>query len=136
MVHKIAAEWGGRVLSKEYNGIGLMFQCSHGHEFKLSPSLVARGKWCPTCKKLTKAVSVAWIAAKSADNRGGRVLTPLTEIQHVWDSVECECAEGHRFHVAVSNLRRSWCPACAREKRREVMKRRYEEKRRQAEKKQ
>ena len=48
---ELAADRGGKCLSKRYININtdLLWECSNGHKFKLAPSSVEKGTWCPIC---------------------------------------------------------------------------------------
>jgi len=47
----MAAERGGKCLSKEYAGIEskLLWECSEGHRWHAQPNSIRSGNWCPAC---------------------------------------------------------------------------------------
>ena len=48
---KIAAERGGKLISKEYHGQGvhLEWECSEEHRWSATPKNIKKGRWCPEC---------------------------------------------------------------------------------------
>jgi Zn finger protein HypA/HybF involved in hydrogenase expression len=52
-MHNLAAERGGRCLSKTYtnNVTKLRWQCIEGHKWEAAPAGILNGSWCPTCGK-------------------------------------------------------------------------------------
>jgi len=48
---KLAEDRGGKCLSNKYTNCNtkLRWQCSKGHTWKATPTLVRRGTWCPVC---------------------------------------------------------------------------------------
>ena len=49
----LAAERGGRCLSKNYKGVftRLLWECSEGHTWQATPDSIKRGTWCSTCSQ-------------------------------------------------------------------------------------
>lgn len=47
----LAKSRGGKCLSKIYKGIdsSILWECSNGHQFRLSPFVASKGSWCPIC---------------------------------------------------------------------------------------
>jgi len=52
---KLADHRGGKCLSKKYVNIDttLLWECSNGHKFRLTPYSIGKGSWCPICNDNT-----------------------------------------------------------------------------------
>ncbi len=61
-MHKVAAKFGGRCISKEYLGSTgkLIWRCKANHEWLAPPSQVKFGEWCPECRKIEKLSKRQW----------------------------------------------------------------------------
>ncbi|MDA1531110.1 zinc-ribbon domain-containing protein [Bacillus cereus group sp. TH260-2LC] len=49
----LAREKGGKCLSKNYKSVDrkILWECSNGHKFKITPYSVSKGVWCSICSK-------------------------------------------------------------------------------------
>lgn len=114
-MHRFAAELRGEFLSPEYQGAQKKHQwrCGSGHEFSARPDMVAQGHWCPHCantRKKSLKKTLADLAALAAARQGRVVSTAYfgSKAKHEW-----ECAAGHRFHTAPTDVAKgNWCRAC------------------------
>ncbi|MFJ8103913.1 hypothetical protein [Lysinibacillus sp. NPDC096212] len=50
---ELALKKGGKCLSKKYGGVDnkILWECSKGHQFKLTPFSVDKGTWCQRCNQ-------------------------------------------------------------------------------------
>ena len=114
LMKKIAAERGGKCLSKEYiNGkTKLHWQCEKGHEWWATPSSIKnQGSWCQKCHgNFLHNIHMMNDIAKS---RGGKCLSD----EYVNNSTDLiwECSDGHKFKSKPNKIISggSWCPECS-----------------------
>ncbi|MEZ4226817.1 MAG: hypothetical protein R3B13_38100, partial [Polyangiaceae bacterium] len=109
---RLAQKRGGECLSPGYELAGkpLRWRCQQGHEFSMSSAAVTAGGWCPECAHTRRPKLEEFRALAKA--RGGECVSkryvnstePLTFV----------CAKGHRWSTRAANVRRGWCPKCAR----------------------
>lgn len=118
-VQAIALEKGGRCLSTEYVNAytHLRWRCGEGHEWEAPPTMIGRGKWCPTCAGAARWVDVkAEVFARIqaiAREKGGRCLS--TEYVNADAHLRWRCAEGHEWEATPSCISHgTWCARCAR----------------------
>jgi hypothetical protein len=116
-MHKIAAEQGGKCLSKEYENceIKLKWQCKQGHKWEATPNNVKRGTWCPICgiKKRSRSHKLGIEAMrKIAAEQGGRCLSK--EYVDASTKLTWQCAQGHKWDSSPDSVKNqeSWCPQC------------------------
>jgi hypothetical protein len=113
-MREIAAQRGGQCLSSTYVNAAtkLKWRCAEGHEWEAQPSSVKYGNWCRACVGGGLKFTLEVLQAEAA-KRGGRLVSD--EYVSSWTPVLWECAEGHQWKAAASNIRRGrWCPHCAR----------------------
>jgi len=116
-MNEAASSRGGRCLSTEYLGskIKLTWQCTQGHQWEAMPVSILQGTWCPMCAHNQRLELAA--LQKIAASRGGDCLSQTYVNERtalVW-----YCAAGHRWSATPSKVKRgSWCPKCARIRRR------------------
>jgi hypothetical protein len=111
----LAAERGGRVLSKSYLGtrIKLKFRCASGHEWEALPdTLLKKRNWCRACSMNWLPRSEQLEALKAiARSQGGEVLSH--EYVSCRTKVQVSCAKGHAWSASPSKLKQGrWCPVC------------------------
>jgi hypothetical protein len=109
----LAKDKGGECLSSEFSGWAgpLLMRCAHGHEFESRPDSLSKGSWCPQCAGNKRAPLDEW--KRLAAERGGEC---LGEIPGKKLSLRCSC--GHEWAPLKQHFKAgSWCPACARKKR-------------------
>ena len=119
-MHQAAAKKGGKCLSTLYrsNVSHLLWECSHGHQWKAKPGNIKSGKWCPECMKIDLSNKFRRIDARSfysslAMKKGGKLISqeePQNSHQHLlW-----ECARGHQWKAKANNIQNGrWCPICS-----------------------
>ena len=101
------------------------FNCTCGHEFDISPSKIAIGRWCPYCadppKKLCDNSSCAACFYKSfaSSLRVDYWLSDLNSVmpRDVFKSSHNKywfiCDNDHEFHTSLSHVTNGkWCPYC------------------------
>jgi hypothetical protein len=120
LMHKIAAERGGKCLSEIYknNLTELRWRCKHGHEWEATPASILRrgangkGSWCPQCVgKLPKDLALQELKQLAA-SRGGLLLSD--EYKHTKSHLRWQCAKGHEWEAVPGAVKRGgWCPKCA-----------------------
>lgn len=120
-LQNLARKRNGQCLSKKYEGARAkhLWRCQSGHQFSLSPENLRGGSWCPICApSLTSRRTIEQMQAM-AKERGGRILSKEYlggHTHHLW-----ECATGHQWKSKPNTIQQgSWCPECARERRRVV----------------
>lgn len=116
-MQRIARRHGGKCLSRRYRGASkpLLWRCRKGHEWRTRPTQIARGSWCPTCRRPSgggTALTLENMKAMAAQ-RGGECLSRQyfnLEVPMRW-----RCARGHEWESTGQSLRNhgSWCPRCA-----------------------
>ena len=116
-MQRLAAEKGGRCLSKEYKNTNskLQWECSEGHIWETSGSVIVSGHWCPKCEKIRLgkqyALGIEEIR-KTAEQRGGKCLS--TTYVNSREKLLWQCDKGHKWHANTNSIiRGSWCPVCA-----------------------
>ena len=114
---KLAAERGGKLLSKEYvdSKTDLTWQCSLGHQWQAAASRVKYGTWCPVCGG-TSALSIEEMR-ELALSRGGECLSKRY-VNNI-TPLKWRCALGHVWFAVASMVKPSgfqekgtWCPVC------------------------
>ena len=119
LMHKIAAERGGKCLSEIYknNLTELRWRCKHGHEWEATPGSILRktgngkGSWCPQCVgKLPKDLALQELK-KLAVSRGGLLLSD--EYKNTISHLRWRCAKGHEWEATPSAVKSGgWCHKC------------------------
>jgi hypothetical protein len=117
---RIATEKGGKCLSDTYiNALHtLEFECEKGHRWKAQPQRIKLGQWCRKCSYKTIAAKNKLDISelqKAAIEKGGQLLS--TEFTNVRIKLLWECANGHQWFSAASNIRSgNWCKKCSSKK--------------------
>ena len=111
-MHALAQGKGGKCLSTTYVNARtkLEWECQKGHRWFAVPYSVKRGRWCRKCAGVEKKTieEIQDLAAQ----RGGKCLS--TEYKNRHTHLVWECALGHQWKAASSNIQRGkWCPKCA-----------------------
>jgi len=118
IMKNIANDRKGFCLSNKYIDAStkLKWQCSEGHIWKSKPLNVKHGSWCPICAYRKQAINIIDIK-KIARIRGGKCLS--TECINGNSILKMQCSKGHIWETKATNIRHgTWCPICAKEKRR------------------
>lgn len=113
---QIAIEHGGKLLSKEYNGVGvhLKWQCNKGHIWKSTPHTVLGGSWCQECYFDRIRPSISKYHSIAAEH-GGKLLTK--KYVGSLSKMKWQCSKGHVWEAVPSNIEKgTWCPCCAKER--------------------
>ena len=109
-----AAAHGGRCLSTLRPGMRtlLEWECAQGHRWFMPARNILRGRWCPTCARQRRSLSLADIQ-RTAEERGGRCLSPVYLGSKV--KLEWECHLGHVWQSTPMSVKHqgTWCPSCA-----------------------
>jgi hypothetical protein len=125
-MRQLAAERGGECLSRRYinSKTLLKWRCAKGHVWKSTPNRIKpmrhkkQGQWCPVCARAPKRpIEEMRTIARS---RGGECLSEY-EFVHSRSLLRWRCGRGHVWTATVVQVARAngtWCPYCAREKRR------------------
>jgi hypothetical protein len=117
---QIAEEKGGKCLSDTYiNALNtLEFECNKGHNWKAQPQRIKLGQWCRKCSYKTVAAKLKLDISElqnAAKLKGGKLLS--TEFVNVGTKLLWECANGHQWFSAASNIRSGkWCKKCSSKK--------------------
>ena len=111
-IQKLAAERGGRLLTKEnikFHSI-LRFECDKGHQWNARLSnIIYHGSWCPKCPRWNK-LSLQMVIDR-AKAHGDKCLS--TEYKNCWTLMEFECSKGHVYSKSIDKVRSGvWCPVC------------------------
>jgi len=110
-MQNIAADRGGKCLSKTYKGVRtkLHWECSKGHQWEAVPSSIIRGSWCPSC-----AGNVLYTIEEMqsiAEGHGGKCLSD--RYKNNVTKLTWECSEGHQWEAVPSGIKKgTWCPKC------------------------
>lgn len=124
-MNRIAREMGGECLSVTYinSKTKLRWRCSEGHEWNATPDS-ARKRWCKKCTLPSLNKLMKWTirdCLNLAQERGGTCLSNLYNGYH--ETLLWQCKYGHTWEATFHNIKGtkskkgSWCPICAREKR-------------------
>jgi len=112
-MHQIAKNKGGKCLSETYinSTTKLLWECSEGHQWEATHGK----KWCPICaiKRNTEAKRLGIEYMRQiAEKRGGKCLSDV--YINLYAKLLWECAEGHQWEAAPSNIKRGdWCTHCS-----------------------
>jgi hypothetical protein len=118
----IAISRGGQCLSVNYVNADtkLRWRCSQGHEWDARAISVKRGDWCKRCwasQNADKTRLSIPIMQETARRRGGVCLSDCYVNANT--KLEWKCALGHVWSAKPGKIRfGSWCPQCAKAKRR------------------
>jgi hypothetical protein len=110
-MHELAAQWGGRCSSTEYNGTEqpLLWRCAEGHRWRASPASIRAGRWCRRCRG-TPRDDLARMR-RIARQRGGECLSE--EYRGSTEKLRWRCREGHVWDTTPATvIQGSWCPRC------------------------
>jgi hypothetical protein len=112
-MHQIAADRGGKCLSKEYvNNVNpLIWQCSKGHIWKAKAGNIKTGSWCSKCAFEKMRLTIEDMQ-KIALKRGGKCLSE--RYVNAGASLQWQCSKGHMWFSRPNDIKRGkWCAACA-----------------------
>jgi len=112
-LQNLAQARGGSCLSKKC--IGALqkhrWQCSEGHKWVATPACISQGRWCPTCARIRRSLTLESLQHLAQD-RGGELLskTYLGALKHhLW-----KCSQGHCWEATPSRVKcGTWCPTCS-----------------------
>lgn len=110
MMQELAIQKGGKCLSTEYTNswTKLTLECGKKHIFKMCPSHIRHGEWCPKCFGRGKTIKDMEDFAK---NNGGECLSSAylgMLVKHQW-----KCLEGHTWWATPAHIQQGeWCPEC------------------------
>jgi hypothetical protein len=123
-MQEMAAERGGRCLSREYVDLHteLRWECAEGHRWRATPMKVRFAKaWCPRCPyacgrkpRAEQTDGETWwrTALARAEESGGALVEGRERT--AWKSVRWRCAAGHEWtSSACSVAKGNWCPNCS-----------------------
>ena len=117
-VQRYAKQNGGRCLAKTYINAKqkLDFVCAEGHHWEATWSNLARGQWCPTCRRAEAAAARRLgIGAAQAIARKRRGKCLSGDYVHNRSSLRWQCKKGHEWSASLDSVKGgSWCPECAR----------------------
>lgn len=121
-MHKLAADKGGKCLSKRYRKSSekLSWECSEGHQWKATPSVIKAGSWCPDCALEARRENYDRLTIeemhKIAKERKGRCLS--TEYVNAQTKLKWQCSKGHQWEARPGRIKQgTWCPECAKKTR-------------------
>ena len=107
-IQEIAANRGGKCLSKEYINLNTKYEwkCKKHHTWKATGYHIKEGHWCPKCaaeeRGLKRRLSIEDMK-KIAMNWGGKCLSikyKNNRMKLLW-----QCNEGHIWKARVSHIR-------------------------------
>ena len=111
-MHQLAAERGGKCLSKKYKDSHrkLRWQCTKGHVWESAPKNIKSGCWCPHCAgKLPLGIELMRAIAKAL---GGECLSPT--YKNASTKLLWRCVKGHIWLAAPAKIQQGhWCHVCA-----------------------
>jgi hypothetical protein len=111
-MRRLAESRGGKCLTEVYAGnkASLLWECREGHRWKANANHIKKGEWCPVCAGHSKPSmdEIQYLAKE----RGGKCLSQ--NYRNSRTLLEWECAEGHQWRAAWSNIQGGqWCPTCS-----------------------
>ena len=112
-LQKLAAERGGKCLSKEYLGLTVkhIWECAEGHRWPATPAGIKYAHtWCPACAQCEKGTIEEM--RQIAKERGGRCLSKIyvsSRVPLLWS-----CKNDHEWEaIPVSIKQGTWCLECS-----------------------
>lgn len=115
---KLAQSKNGECLSSNYKDIysELLWKCSRGHIWKSSYNSVKNNHWCLECFKIEKKIKNFNKIKKIVIAKKGKILeNDVNRYKNINTKFLVECDKGHQWDVSLKNLKRSWCPNCAKD---------------------
>jgi hypothetical protein len=112
LLRSLAAEMGGRLISRKYLGSGALhvWECGKGHRWKAVPLNVKHGgNWCPFCAGRRQSIEDM---RRLAASKGGECLSNAYRTNgHKlrWRCGDCS----HEWAATPQSVKRAWCPECA-----------------------
>lgn len=120
-IQRYAAAQRGRCTATSYQNAHqkLDFECGYGHQWQATWSNLAKGQWCPLCRrqKAAKARRLGIESAQSiAKERGGECLSKRYKDNRT--PLSWRCSRDHTWKARLDQIRSAgaWCPECARQK--------------------
>ena len=110
---RVCTRKGGRIVqSKKVQGrVSILAECKIRHRWHTRPDTILAGHWCRKCFFDSKRTAIRFFQ-KLAESRGGKCRSPSYFARE--QKLSWECAKGHFWDAAPSNIRRGrWCPQCA-----------------------
>ncbi len=120
-ITKIIQSKNGKLLTKEYknNKHKLKIQCSNGHIWDSSYSVIKKGHWCPNCafisSRLTKKEKLKGFnfIFNTAKEKGGKCLSHLEKYKNIVSKLKFQCFKGHKWNTTASSIKNGkWCHIC------------------------
>ncbi len=115
LLRSIAAEKGGRLISRRYLGSGALhtWECGRGHRWKAVPLNIKHGgNWCPFCAGRRQGIEDM---RRLAAAKGGKCLSSVyrTSAHKLrWQCGDCS----HEWLASPHVVKRAWCPECAKKR--------------------
>jgi hypothetical protein len=116
-MREIALLRQGRCVSTGYVGSKskLTWKCALEHRWQALPASVLQGTWCPVCAR-NQRLHLSDLQNIAA-SRGGICVSPHYVNERT--ILSWQCSAGHRWNATPAKVKRgSWCPTCARIRRR------------------
>ncbi|MFQ5853579.1 MAG: hypothetical protein ACE5JU_23725 [Candidatus Binatia bacterium] len=125
-LRQLARQRNGQLLSDESLGAHRkhLWACEFGHEFSATPANVSRAKWCPVCAKHRRKLKIREQYRQRFEEvvtgRGGTIIDG--EYFNAKEKMTLRCKNAHNWEVMPDSIvRGSWCPTCARKKKRKYV---------------
>jgi len=115
-MQELAQRRGGICLSKEYvnDSTKLEWQCKENHIWKTAPSNIKQNHWCPYCAGVVKLTIQEM--EEIAESRGGKCLS--SNYINYSTNLTWQCDKEHEWDATPKKKKKgTWCPICARIKR-------------------
>lgn len=109
---EMAKRKNGIVLSDNYykSSIHIYIQCEKKHIWKIRPSDLKSGSWCPTCSNISQRLGIDKIKEK-VDELGGKCLSFEYKSNKQKLHFQCKCT--YKFWMRANDvLSGHWCPKC------------------------
>lgn len=118
IINEIAESRGGQCLSPDYSRAGqkLILECSKGHRWRSSVSVLKRGGWCRKCYDSSVADRVRKYDISQmqtlANKRGGSCLS--IAYNDTKSKLRWQCGCGNEWMASADKIiQGQWCPECA-----------------------
>ncbi|PCJ29217.1 MAG: hypothetical protein COA94_02040 [Rickettsiales bacterium] len=107
----VILERGGTVLSNYVKSLEkVTIQCENGHEFRITPSSVKSGRWCPKCSGKCPIQAEERLKTVILE-RGGTLLSNYVKDN---EKVTIQCENNHKFDMTPNSVKSGcWCPKCS-----------------------
>ena len=94
-------------------------ECKRQHIWTSTAQSLLSGHWCTRCALFERTYQSFESVASIVRSRGGEILSPMSEFQHLKCRLRFRCSAGHEWSVRAGAIKEGyWCRKCFGERRR------------------